>query len=231
MTFATVLRPVMALKSGKTRGSFLDRVLFEGEEEKPAEPGMARLSPYDIEQIDVSLLKAGLTDVVQLHGEERSPLLFVAVAYATLASPRGRREVLTQLAEAQQRLNARVILELTHLDPGLPPSRLVELLGLVRPTCKTVFARIRPERQAIIAVTDCALGGVSLESSDLKTPEDEDYLTRVRLVMRSVGPRMMLHNLRTTAAINVAHAAGITYASLDLTHTGAAEEATAGAAA
>ena len=210
----------MALKSGKTRGSFLDRVLFEGEEERLAEPGMARLSNYDLEQIDVNLLKTGLPDITQLHGDERSPVLFAPVAFATLTSPRGRREVLGLIAETQTRLNVRIVLEITHLDPGLPPSRLVEVLTQLRPVCRTVFARVKPERRAIMALSGCALAGVALQSTDLREPEDEDYLTRLRLIMQGIGPRLMVHNLRTTAAINVAHAAGVTYATLDLTHMG-----------
>ena len=54
LTFEPALRPLVALKSGKTRGSLLDRVMHEGAEEKSAEQGMARLSQYDVEQIDRS---------------------------------------------------------------------------------------------------------------------------------------------------------------------------------
>ena len=222
MTFDPILQPVVALKSGRTRGSALDRALREGGEEKPAGSGLALLSSYDVEQVDRGLLRDGLARTKALHGEGRSPLLFAPAAFATLASPRSRREVLGLLAEAQARLNARLVLEITHLDPGLPPSRLVEVLGLLRPLCRAVFARIKIERRAIMAVTDCTLAGASVEAAHIADPEDAELLTRVRLVLASVGPRMMLHNLRTTAAINAAHEAGISYASLDLALVGAA---------
>ena len=220
LTFEPVLRPVVALKSGKTRGSLLDRTLYEGGEEKPSESAMARLSPYDLEQVDQALLKEGLKDISVLHGQERSPILFTPVAFATLASPRGRRDVLGLIAQTQLRLGARVVLEVTHLDPGLPPSRLVQVLTLLRPTCRTVFARLKPERRAIMALADCTLAGAAIEAAHIKDPQDEDWLTRVRLVMQTVGPRLLLHNLRSTAAINAAHAAGVNYASLDRTHMG-----------
>jgi hypothetical protein len=220
MAFAPVLRPVVALKSGRTRGSLLDRLMREGGEEKPADSGLGRLSEYDIEQIDRNLLETGLTAVKVLHGEERSKVLFVPAAFSSLASSRGRREILGLIGDAQARLKARVVLEVSHLDPGLPPSRLVEVLAQLRPTCRTVFARMKPDRQAIMALADCALAGVAIQASDLKTPEDEDFLTKIRLVMQTVGPRLILHNLRSTAAINAAHAAGVSYASLDLTQMG-----------
>jgi len=216
LTFDPILRPVVALRSGRTRGSVLDRVLHEDGEEKPAGPGLGRLSSYDIEQVDRGLLSEGLAQAKKLHGDGRSPLLFAPAAFATLASPRSRRDVVGLLAEAQARLNARLVLEITHLDPGLPPSRLVEVLGLLRPTCRVVFARIKVERRAIMALTDCTLAGASVEAAHIADPEDEDLLTRVRLVLASVGPRMLLHNLRSTAAIHAAHGAGISYASLDL---------------
>ena len=218
MAFDPILRPVVALKSGRTRGSVLDRVLREDGEEKPAEPGLARLSSYDVERVDRGLLGEGLAKARVLHGEGRSPLLFAPAAFATLASPRSRRDVVGLLAEAQARLNARVVLEITNLDLGLPPSRLVEVLGLLRPTCKVVFARIKVERRAIMALTDCTLAGAAVEAAHIADPEDEDLLTRVRLVLANVGPRMLLHNLRSTAAIHAAHGAGISYASLDLSH-------------
>jgi len=221
LAFNPILRPVMALKSGRTRGSMLDRLLREGGEEKPAEPGLARLSSYDIEQVDRGLLREGLTQATRLHGEARSPLLFIPAAFCTLASSGGRRAVLDMAAEAQARLNARLVLEVTHLDPGLPPSRLVEVLGLLRPTCKVVFARTKIERRALMALTDCGLAGAAVEAAHIADPEDAERLTRIRLLLRGVGPRMLLHNPRSTAAINAAHAAGINYASLDLAHLGA----------
>jgi len=222
LAFEPILRPVVALKSGRTRGSALDRLLREGGEEKPAEAGLARLSSYDIEQVDRSLLGEGLTGTRTLHGDGRAPLLFAPVAFCTLASTRSRRAVLGTLAEAQMRLGARLVLEITHLDPGLPPSRLVEVLALLRPTCRVVFARIRIERRAIMALTDCTLAGASIEAAHIADPEDEDLLTRIRLALASIGPRMLLHAVRTTAALHAAQGAGISYASLDLAHLGLA---------
>ncbi len=218
LAFEPILRPVMALKSGKTRGSALDRLMFENGEEKPSGPGLSQLTDYDIEQVDVALLGEALGRAKTLHGGGRAPLLFAPASFRTLAAPRGRREVLGIVREVQERLNARVVLEVTHLDPGLPPSRLVEVLALLCPTCKVVFARVELERRALRAVVGCSLAGASLEAARIADPEDEELLTRVRLVLAGVGPRMMLHNLRTTAAINAAHAAGVSYASLDLTH-------------
>ena len=218
LAFAPVLRPVVALKSGKTRGSSLDRMMVEGGEEKPAESGMTRLSAYDVEQVDRALLRRGLSEINVLHGAERSSLLFVPAAFATLVSPGGRREVLALIEETQARLGARIVLEVTHLDPGLPPSRLVQVLTQLRPTCRTVFARIKPRRRAILALADCTLAGVVIEAAHIENPEDEAGLIRLRLAMQAVGPRLMLQNLRSTAAINAAHAAGISYASVDLLH-------------
>jgi len=96
----------------------------------------------------------------------------------------------------------------------------VQVLSSLRPTCRTVFARLKPERRAIMALADCTLAGASIEAAHIKDPEDEEWVTRIRLVMRTVGPRLMLHNLRSTAALNAAHAAGVNYASLDLNHMG-----------
>ena len=98
--------------------------------------------------------------------------------------------------------------------------RLVDTLAFLQPITRAVFARVKLERRAIAALTGCGLAGASLEAADLPDPEDEKALIRTRLALGAVGPRMLIHTLRTMAAINAARAAGITYASLDITGFG-----------
>ena len=59
-----------------------------------------------------------------------------------------------------------------------------------------------------------------VEASDLADPQDDKALTRIRLVLRAVGPRMLIHNLRTVNAINAAREAGVTYGALDIAGLG-----------
>ena len=121
MAFAPVLRPVVALRSGRTRGSLLDRLMREDGVEKPADAGLARLPDYDIEQIDRNLLETGLMAIKTLHGREPSKVLFAPAAFSTLNSPRGRREVLGLIDHAQLRLKAQVVLAAHQNDSSRAP--------------------------------------------------------------------------------------------------------------
>lgn len=218
LTFDPVVRPVIALVGGAARGVTIDRVLKSEGELKPANAAVARLSEYDAQELDRILLAAGLAAVDE--SQVRDKALFAPVTFASLATPRARREILPMLAEAQTRLGAHIVLEVTTLDPGLPSSRLVEAMAAVKPVCRTVFARLRPERRAIRALSDCGLDGAAIEAADLDDPEDAQALTRIRLVLRAIGPRMIVHNLRTVNAINAAREAGVTYGSLDIAGLG-----------
>jgi hypothetical protein len=214
LSFEPVMRPVMALGGGDTRGAALDRGLITADDRRPGGAALDKLSAYDLEQLDEWMLVEGLASVDQR--EARGALLFVPVAFSTLATPRGRQRLTPLLTAALTRLGARLVLEITHLDPGLPPSRLVEVLTALKPICRVVFARLRPRRAAVAAVSGCTLAGAAVEASDLTDPEDAESLTRFRLVLRAIGPSLMIHNLRTVTAINAARAAGVTYASLDI---------------
>ena len=218
LTFEPVVRPVIALKGGAARGVAIDRVLRSDAEHKPAGAAVARLSEYDAQELDRHLLAEGLAAITE--AEARDKALFAPVTFASLATPRARREILPPLLAAQARLGAHLVIEITTLDAGLPPSRLVEVLAAIRPTCHTVFARLRPERRAIKALVDCGLDGAAIEASDLDDAEDAKALTRIRLVLRAIGSRMLIHNLRSVTAINAAREAGVTYGALDIAGLG-----------
>jgi hypothetical protein len=219
LTFEPVVRPVIALKGGAARGVAIDRALKSDDGPKPAGAALARLSEYDAQELDRALLTAGLAAVGEAEAHDKA--LFAPVTFASLATPRARRDILPLLLAAQARLGAHLVVEITTLDPGLPPSRLVEVLAAIRPTCHTVFA-LRPERRAIKALVDCGLDGAAIEASDLDDPEDAKALTRVRLVLRAIGSRMLIHNLRSVNAINAAREAGATYGALDIAGLGGA---------
>jgi hypothetical protein len=214
LSFEPIVRPLMALASGQTRGAVLDRALVGPDDVRPAAAAMARLSAYDVEQLDAWILEQGLSSIDE--AELRGAVLFAPATYSTLSSTRGRRAVLSLLGLAQRRLGARLVLEVTGLDHALPPSRLVEMLGAIAPVCRVVFARLRPERRAITALSACGLAGAAIDAARLPDPEDAEALTRLRLVLRAIGPRMLIHNLRTVKAIAAAREAGISYASLDI---------------
>jgi len=194
LTFEPIVRPVIALQGGMARGVAIDRALKSDDEPRPAGAAVARLSEYDAHDLDRALAGAGLAAVNEVQARDKA--LFAPVTFASLATP-ARCEIPPRLVTAQNRLAAHLVLEVTTPDPGLPPSRLVEVLTAVRPVCGMIFARLRPERWAIEALSNFGLAGASIEASDQADPQDHKALTRIRLDLRAVGLRMLIHNLRT----------------------------------
>ena len=213
--FEPTLRPLIALKGGKSRGYAIDCGLRGA---RSARTVLRRLAASDVERVDLAALDAGLKALAAREERVRAPLLVLPAAFATFNSKRGRAQLLEHAAFAREALQATVILEVTSLPTGLAASRLVDLIGLIRPACEAVFVRIRPGKGVAAALDGCTLNGVAMEACDLDAPEDGPAMIRLLLILRMIGPTVMLHNLRSMAAIHAAREAGATYASFDLTH-------------
>lgn len=214
LQFRPTVRPMIALKTGVRRGFAVDCELRDESGEHSAQPWFRKISEYDVERLNVAAIDKALNHI-RAQGEPGG-LLMMSAAYSTLASPRGRRAILERAAEARTGLKTLVMLEITALDSSVPQSRLAELVGRLRPSCKAVFARLNPTRAAMKAAAGCNLDGASIEAAYLRDPGNVEMMEAMVLVLHGVGPRVAFHNLRTMAAITAARAAGATYASLDI---------------
>lgn len=214
LTFRPAVRPLIALGSGVRRGLAVDCVVELADGDHSAQPWFRRLPQYDVERLDLAAIDEGIEQLAAAGAA--GALMMMAAAFSTLAAPHGRREVLRRAVEVRQKLKAMVLLEITALDPTLPQSRLAEMVGLVRPACKAVFARLTPTRRVLQSTRESGLDGAALEAADLKHPESAEAMADMVTLLHAVGPRVVLHRLRSVAAIEAAHRSGATYASLEI---------------
>jgi hypothetical protein len=90
------------------------------------------------------------------------PLPWNALTYST-----SRYRVLEALREIPPGIRRFLILEITELSDGLPPSRLCEQVSMLTPYARTVLARAPSVLSDIRAWRGCGLSGVTLDCHSL----------------------------------------------------------------
>jgi hypothetical protein len=167
------------------------------------------------EEIDVAVFSyaAGVLDE---HARQGGPLvLHVPVHFTSLATQRTRLRLLSLTQSVREAMRRYVLLEIRGLDAGVPPSRLIEVSGLVRSLCAGVLGRVRPSRAALTAVRGCGLRGVVIEAPLLapQAPDGEARLKAFVAAAQPLSPNLIIHGLPTPGLIDAATAAGVSHAS------------------
>lgn len=170
----------------------------------------------DVLKIDAAVM-AYAAELLREHGERGGRLtLHVPITYSTAAARRTRESALLATAPYHELMRQTVLLEIVDLDPGVPPSRLVETVALLKPFCLGVLARVKPTRKALEMVKGCGLQGVVLDAYNLgrTVKETTSWLKAFSDAAHGASSNIIVHGLADKALIDVAKAAGMTHASL-----------------
>jgi len=198
------VEPVWNLKRGLITSFLLERT------GAPADASAAAL-----EEIDLAVF-AYAAGVLEEQGRQGGPLaLHVPVHFTSLATQRTRLRLLSLTQGVREAMRHAMLLEICGLDAGVPPSRLIEVIGLVRSLCAGVLGRVRPSRTALAAVRGCGLRGVIVEAPLLapQAPDGEMRLKAFVGAAQGLSPNLIIHGLPNPALIDAATAAGFTHAS------------------
>ncbi len=170
----------------------------------------------DLEEIDVATAVYAST-LLEEQLEQGGPLtLHVPLSFASLATQRSRQRLLALTQSVRESMRGSVLIEIADLDPGVPPSRLIEVVGLVRSLCLGVIGRIKPSKAAISAVKGCGLRGVAVDA-DLLAPRQPEFDARLKAFValsKNVSPNLLLHGLPDPRMVDQAASAGFTHASV-----------------
>jgi hypothetical protein len=177
--------------------------------------------PADVMRADCAVM-AYAGDLLKEHRERGGRLtLHLPISYSSAAIRQSRERVLATFGAVRDLLRGTVLFEIVDLDPGVPPSRLVEVTALLRPFCMGVLARVKPTRAALSAVRGCNLQGLVLDAAEIeRTPAELVALMRAFAeVAHGVSPNILVHNLASASLVDIAGKAGMTHASVrpDLT--------------
>jgi hypothetical protein len=172
--------------------------------------------PADVLKMDCAVT-AYAVDILKEHREQGGRLaLHVPISYASAATRSSREKVLAVAAPVRDLLRSTVLIEIADLDAGVPPSRLIEVVALLKPFCVAVLARIKPTRAALAAVKSCGLQGLVLDAHDLGRSAAETTAWMKAFVDAGQGgaPNFIVHNLTNRQMVDAAAKAGMTHASI-----------------
>src|SRR5665213_2904407 len=166
----------------------------------------------ELEAIDMATFAYAAT-LLEESADYGGPLtLHVPVSFSSLAVQHTRLRLLSLTQSVREAMRACMLIEICGLDAGVPPSRLVEVVGLVRSLCTGVVGRVRPSRPALAAVKACGLRGVAVEAAWLGLAQGDApaRLKAFAIAAQTVSPNLIVHGLPTPTAVDDAAIAGFT---------------------
>lgn len=168
-------------------------------------------------QVDVAVLSYAMTLLREHKAQGGRLTLHLPLSYSSVASVKAREATLRLIRQMHETARETMLIEIADLDAGVPPSRLIEVVSLVKPFCLGVLGRVRPTRKALDAVRGCGLKGLVLDASRGigRTPaEDAIVLHAFVEAGSSIAPNLIVHGLADPVMVEIAKAAGLTHASL-----------------
>lgn len=108
----------------------------------------------DIE-FDVEVARLAVADLVRSLLSSQPTLVCWQVDFETLATRRGREIYLGLLQQLPDQARRQLVLEMAGFTDAVPPARLAEATGLLRPYCRFQIARVAPEFSRMALLAEC----------------------------------------------------------------------------
>jgi len=177
-----------------------------------------RTDAADLAEIDVATF-AYAAVILEEQVQQGGPLtLHVPISFTSLATQRTRDRLLSLTQSVRESMRKSVLLEISDLHAGVPPSRLIEVVGLIRSLCVGVVGRVQPSKSALAAVQGCGLRALAVEA-DLLAPQKPQFEARLKAFValaKPVSPNLLIHGLSYSRQIDLASAAGFSHASVSM---------------
>lgn len=169
--------------------------------------------PQQIADLDLLGLATVATEAERMAKARTPALLSLPVHFETLANHQNRPRYLGHCRDFLDPHAGRLVFELVNLPEGVPQSRLVELVGMLRPSARAVIARFPLTRRSFTA---CRAAGLHAVGADIYySRERESVLMREMDQFVEAAEKEMLHTyihgLRTISLNTAAIATGFDY--------------------
>ena len=200
------VEPVVNLRRDLVTSFLIDR---------DAVPDVA--DPADRLKVDAAVLGYAVSLLDEHRAQGGKLTLHLPVSYSSVASVKAREATLRLIRHMQATARETVLFEIDDLDAGVPPSRLLEVVSLIKPFCLGVLGRVRPTRKALDAVRGCGLKGLVIDAGGGigRTPAEDAIVLRAFVEAAGpIAPNLVVHGLADPVMVEVAKAAGLTHASL-----------------
>jgi hypothetical protein len=176
---------------------------------------VSRLPDRDTAFIDEAALKYAAVFARASQGHER-PDLIVPASFRTLGTQRGRDMLTGTSGLSLALLRGGIMMELVDVTRGTPAGRLLEVVGLLKALTRGVIARVPPEKEALTALRDARLYGLTLDASDVVGPAEKiaAEIMAFGRDAKDLAPMVALQGLPAEGYFAAAETAGLTHASL-----------------
>ncbi len=165
------------------------------------------LSPVDV---DILVAHAALRAFAKRINQGTRILVGWPVHYETLATRNYRAAFIDFCREIPEGVRQLTIMELDGLPEGVPNSRVLEIVGVLRPFCRVVIVRVPADFRRFEVFHGSRIGGVGFSLSGLPARDSQ----RMALMNRFVGDasraglRSYVHGLNSRAQALAAATAG-----------------------
>ncbi len=208
---------MIALSEGVMRGRAGSCRVSEQQPDGRLTPaGDRSFNAVDLERIDLAVMERAFAATEPTPDGERPALLVLPLSWSSLRNPRSRRRLLRLAAQGQTRLRNLLLCEVTGLEPGTPQAALREMTGQIQPIFRGVLARATLNRRGFRDLVDCGFTGATIEAASLGDTKDNGTMLRTVLALQKIGPGILVHAVRSVAALTAVRAAGASWASLDI---------------
>jgi len=214
---SATLEPVYEVKHFTRIGfRMIRRVIVVASGEELTARQIAALSPADLLRADLATITRG---VDRLNGEgagERQLSLIVPVSYSSLASQRGRTELMAPIREAAAMVKLGAICEIVDLE-GVPAGALLAATSLVRPLSLLVAGRLTaPPPGAFARLAGAGLQAVSFECPKAEVSDGEfiGWATATIAAAKKVAKSVLVYGAGTTRRAGILASLGATHVSL-----------------
>ena len=150
-------------------------------------------------------------------------LLNMSIPHEGLSSPIGRMEITSAFRGLSGEFRPFLLFELSAIPPGVPQSRMGELVAALRPFCRGVFAQIAPRNLSFVAYQGVGLHaiGFSLPHLGMSDTDMRQEMTRLATAAKRLGLLSFVLDVPSPPLLASARSEGITFLSSD--HIGTAK--------
>lgn len=177
---------------------------------------LTELTPRLAGQVAAQMIDFAAETLATAEAEGRRFALHLPVSLEALTPSRERfilRDHFSALHGARAQL---VVMELCDCPTGMPQSRMVELVTVVRPFCRAVIARIDGDSPPMLKWREAGLSGIAVAFDGANAQTSQRDMARLKRVADvAVAPRTLLvaHGLGKRELLLTSWAAGFTHAS------------------
>ncbi|MBI4967273.1 MAG: hypothetical protein HZC25_04050 [Rhodospirillales bacterium] len=162
---------------------------------------------------DLAAFEAALGELARVQAEGKTMVAATLLHYETLTHRAARAAFVAKMQDIDSAMLKLVAFELTGLPPGVPVSRLEEIVGLLRSRCRAVLLRTKLDAADFAIAANLHLHAVGVDCQAKDFPADSDFsaLSRYAEAANRLGLRTFAHNLSSLAHTTGAIAAGLDY--------------------